>query len=548
MYKKIYRNMCFISMATLVLAVVLIISACYSYFDNRFKTEIEEEAGISAAFINSCDSPVEILQKTDTGDRRFTLISDDGTVLYDSIAKEPGNHAKRPEVVKAKKDGVGIAERYSATEGKKLYYYAVLLKDGSILRIAANPEIMPSMFYSILVSVLFISALIYLLSAIVSMCLTENIVKPIKRIDPFDEESFDSVYEEIQPFLKRIAKQNAEISRQIDKVKEQKARLQAIMDNINEGLVIIDSNFDVLTINNPALRILRAEVKYVQYKGFRQLTDSEQLIAATDKALKGEKNNIIIEAGNRTYQIFCSPVTENGVISGAVLLLFDVTERTESEKIRREFTANVSHELKTPLTTIHGYAQIIDSGIAKPDDISGFVKKIEKESSRLMALVNDIIELSHLDENKGDTPKQDIALMPLVTEVIDTLTPKAEERAVTIELKGTDTTVYANPAQITEMVYNLIDNAIKYNKPDGSVTVTLSPKTLEVSDTGIGIPEKYFERIFERFFRVDKSHSKTVNGTGLGLSIVKHIAKVNDAELKVNSTLGKGSTFTVTFK
>ena len=380
------------------------------------------------------------------------------------------------------------------------------------------------------------------------MCLTENIVKPIKKIDPFDEESFESVYEEIQPFLKRIAKQNAEISRQIDKVKEQKARLQAIMDNINEGLIIIDTNCDVLTINNPALRILRAEVKYVQFKGFRQLTDSESVLSAADKALRGEKNNIIYEAGNRTYQIFCSPVTENGIISGAVLLLFDVTERTESEKIRREFTANVSHELKTPLTTIHGYAQIIDSGIAKPDDIIGFVKKIEKESSRLMALVNDIIELSHLDENKGDTPKQNISLMPLVTEVTDTLAPKADERNVTISVTGEDTTIYANLPQITEMVYNLIDNAIKYNKPSGSVTVKISPKKLEISDTGIGIPEKYFERIFERFFRVDKSHSKTVNGTGLGLSIVKHIAKVNDAELKVKSTPGKGSTFTVIFK
>ena len=548
MYKKIYRNMCFISMATLVLAIVLIISACYSYFDNRFKTEISAEAAISAAFINSGENPVEILQKTDTGDRRFTLIDKDGTVLYDSASDNPDNHASRPEVIKAMKDGIGIAERYSATESKKLYYYALRLDNGSILRIAANPEIMPSMFYSILISVLFISALIYLLSAIVSMCLTENIVKPIKKIDPFDEESFESVYEEIQPFLKRIAKQNAEISRQIDKVKEQKARLQAIMDNINEGLIIIDTNCDVLTINNPALRILRAEVKYVQFKGFRQLTDSESVLSAADKALRGEKNNIIYEAGNRTYQIFCSPVTENGIISGAVLLLFDVTERTESEKIRREFTANVSHELKTPLTTIHGYAQIIDSGIAKPDDIIGFVKKIEKESSRLMALVNDIIELSHLDENKGDTPKQNISLMPLVTEVTDTLAPKADERNVTISVTGEDTTIYANLPQITEMVYNLIDNAIKYNKPSGSVTVKISPKKLEISDTGIGIPEKYFERIFERFFRVDKSHSKTVNGTGLGLSIVKHIAKVNDAELKVKSTPGKGSTFTVIFK
>ena len=548
MYKKIYRNMCFLSVVTLVFSLILVISACYTYFDDRLKEEIKDEVLITAALINKSDNPAKALSGTKSIDRRFTLISKEGDVLFDSFGEITENHAAREEISKARKHGIGSAERYSGTSGKKMYYCAVELNGGLVLRIAADPTNMPSMFYTILIAILFIAALIYILSAIVAAHLTESIVKPIENIDPFSEQDIESAYVEIQPFLRKIALQNTEINRQADKVTEQKARLQAIMDNINEGLVIIDSTASVLTINETALMIFDTEESEVKGQSYLHLTGSEQIRSVVKKALEGEKNNIMYTTGDKAYQIFYSPIREKGNITGAVMLLFDVTKRNEAEKIRREFTANVSHELKTPLTTIHGYAQIIDSGIAKPEDIDGFVKKIEKESSRLIVLINDIIELSHLDEDSGDTPKQNFSLRAVVSDVVENLSSKASQRDVTISFTGGDTTIYANPAQITELVYNLTDNAIKYNKPGGSVNVEISPKTLTVSDTGIGIPEKYTERIFERFFRVDKSHSKTVNGTGLGLSIVKHIAKVNEAEIKVSSTPGEGSTFTVIFR
>lgn len=548
MYKKIYRNMCFLSIVTLVFSLILVISACYTYFDDRLKEEIKDEVLITAALISKSDNPAKALSGTKSIDRRFTLISKEGDVLFDSFGEITENHAAREEISKARKHGIGSAERYSGTSGKKMYYCAVELNGGLVLRIAADPTNMPSMFYTILIAILFIAALIYILSAIVAAHLTESIVKPIENIDPFSEEDIESAYVEIQPFLRKIALQNTEINRQADKVTEQKARLQAIMDNINEGLVIIDSTASVLTINETAFMIFDTEESEVKGQSYLHLTGSEQIRSVVKKALEGEKNNIMYTTGDKAYQIFYSPIREKGNITGAVMLLFDVTKRNEAEKIRREFTANVSHELKTPLTTIHGYAQIIDSGIAKPEDIDGFVKKIEKESSRLIVLINDIIELSHLDEDSGDTPKQNFSLRAVVSDVVENLSSKASQRDVTISFTGGDTTIYANPAQITELVYNLTDNAIKYNKPGGSVNVEISPKTLTVSDTGIGIPEKYTERIFERFFRVDKSHSKTVNGTGLGLSIVKHIAKVNEAEIKVSSTPGEGSTFTVIFR
>jgi two-component system phosphate regulon sensor histidine kinase PhoR len=405
-----------------------------------------------------------------------------------------------------------------------------------------------TVFYAVSAVIVILSVLIYFLASIASSYLAESIVKPVIEADPYDKEQLKYAYEEIRPLLARISRQSTEINRQIDKVTEQKARLQTIMDNINEGLVIIDENHDVLTINTPALAILDAEEADVKHKKYSNLTDNKQLLNVIQKALSGEKSDIIFEAKERMYQIFYSPVKEKGEITGAVLLLFDVTERTKSEKIRREFTANVSHELKTPLTTIHGYAQIIDKGIAKPDDVRGFASKIEKESSRLIALVNDIIELSHLDENKADEPKEYVSLKPLAAEIADRLTPKAMERDIKILLTGTDTVVLANLSQITELLYNLVDNAVKYNKAGGSVTITVGEGMIEIEDTGIGIPEKYHDRIFERFFRVDKSHSKTVNGTGLGLSIVKHLAKINDAEIKIKSVVGEGSTFTVVFK
>ncbi len=542
MYKKIYRNMCLMSFVTLLLSTLLIIAACYTYFESSYRNELKIKAELTADALNTSENKQTALERASDTQSKITLTDAQGNVLYDSVHSNMKSF-DTPILT----DGTTNGEYYCSICRDKLTYYSVVLADNTVLTVSGAAGKMPHVFYSILIAVLFIMGLMYILTAVASSALTENILKPIRSINPLSPNSLDVVYEEIQPFLKKIVHQNEEIDRQTEKVTEQKARLRTVMDTVNEGLVLIDKDGEVLTINAPALLIFdKAEVD-VKHKSCRHLTDKESIRSIINLSLSGHKGSILYEKEERTYEIFHSPVYERDTVAGAVLLLFDVTGRTAAEKIRREFTANVSHELKTPLTTIHGYAQIIDKGIAKPEDIAGFAGKIEKESRRLMALVNDIIELSHLDEERDDAPKQNISLKSVAAEVMESLAAKAEDMNVKVELRGEDSTVYANLSQITEMVYNLVDNAIKYNRKGGSVTISLIQKGLEISDTGIGIPAKYLDRIFERFFRVDKSHSKMIGGTGLGLSIVKHIAKANGAAISVESTPGHGSTFKVSF-
>lgn len=542
MYKKIYRSMNLVTFVSLFLATLLISAACYTYFDTNAKNELKEICTLTATAVNNSEDGISILKEIKNF--RITLISNDGNVVYDSLGTAMDNHLDRPEVRDALEKGEGSSVRISKTSGEKCIYHAIRLRNGSVLRICGLQGKMPSAFYSILICVLFIMSLMYILTAIASGILTENIIKPIRSINLSDSEALGNVYEEIRPFINRIANQNRQIDLQQEKVTAQKAHLRAIMDNINEGIAITDKNGEALSINGPALEILDADKRDLS-GSLAKNTEVSQIIA---KALESQSGSILYDKNNRTYQIFYSPIYEKKAVNGAVLMLFDVTERNESEKIRREFTANVSHELKTPLTTIHGYAQIIDSGIAKPDDIGGFVKKIEKESLRLMALVDDIIELSHLEEDKGSAPKEMVSLMSVAREVAEALSQKAEENAISVEVLGTDTTVHANLSQISELIYNLTDNAIKYNRPGGNVKIIIQKDEITVQDTGIGIPPEYRERVFERFFRVDKSHSKKVNGTGLGLSIVKHIAIANNATVRITDTPGGGSTFKVSFE
>ena len=547
MYKKIYRNMCFMAMTSLIIFSVLVLCACYTYFDNQQKEELANEAKLAAEFLNLTDSPMDSLNKIETKNSRITYIGKNGKIIYDNKSKDGESRMNRPEIEETIEKGFSSVTRFSRTTGKTMHYCAVLLDNGEIIRLSRETG-MPSVFYTILIVVLFITALLYILCAIVATRLTDSIVNPIEKIDISNKNAIDNAYEEIQPFLRKIANQNIEISRQVEKVIEQKARLRAIMDNINEGLVITDGNGYTLSVNNPAMDILSISEDNIRRKHLTELTKDEKIHSVLRKALAGEKNNIMFESRERSYQIFYSPVYEENQVSGSVLLLFDVTERTNNEKIRREFTANVSHELKTPLTTIHGYSQIIDSGIAKPEDIEGFIKKIEKESSRLMVLVDDIIALSHLDEDTGDSPKELFFTESAVAEAFEALAEKAKEKEIEFTYTCDHSQIYANMAQVVEMTYNLCDNAIKYTNPQGKVNISAVENKIIVSDTGMGIPEKYHDRIFERFFRVDKSHSKKVNGTGLGLSIVKHLAKINNAEIDVKSVSGKGSTFTLTFR
>lgn len=552
MYKKIYKNMCFLSILTLLLTAIMILSACSSTLFSKLKEELEKEAVLFSDILNASSNTADLLRELnpESSDKQLILISPNRKIIYSSDKTADAKEISLdscPDVEEAINNNIGFSQQYSLFSTQNIYSYSVKLKDSSILRISTSTKAIFSFVSTILFAVFFLLIIIYIFTILIAMRLTDNIIKPIENVYSFNEDSFDGVYEEIKPFLDRIALQNKEIKRQIEKVKRQKTRLQAITDNMNEGLIIIDSETNILSMNNCSFDIFDVNEYNYKYKKIFDITENPVFLEGVQKALDGKKNDIITTISAKTYQIFLSPVQNDKETAGVIMLLFDISAKADSEHMRREFTANVSHELKTPLTSIHGFAQIITSGLAKPEDIIGFAEKIEKESSRLIVLIDDIIKLSKLDENAMPNDKQEIHIKPLVLQVCENLDSNAKSKNINVDIIGNDFSVYANQSQITEMIYNLCDNAIKYNNPNGSIKITLSEKSITIADTGIGIPEKYIDRIYERFFRVDKSHSKKVNGTGLGLSIVKHIAQINNAVINVKSELGKGTVFTVSF-
>lgn len=382
-------------------------------------------------------------------------------------------------------------------------------------------------------------------SAIVSSILADRITGPIQDID-LSAQTHDNIYAEIIPLVSRIEQQNREISRQIDRVKRQKSRLYVVGESMSEGLIVFDGDGKILSLNSSAETIFNADSRVIG-DNFSSLSSNLEIYEAIEHACNGGKSIITEKIGDKPYQIFLSPAINQGIVSSVVMLVFDISELEKSEKIRREFTANVSHELKTPLTTILGYSQIINAGIAKPEDVSSFTAKIEKETARLISLVDDIMKLSRLDEDLSTDDFTVVYLRDIAQDIAERLSHRARENNISIIVGNEDTAVRGDLSQITELIYNLTDNAIKYNRKGGTVTLKTADFSVSVSDTGIGIPEKYMGRIYERFFRVDKSHSKKIGGTGLGLSIVKHIAQRHGATIDLESHENIGTTFTVRF-
>lgn len=545
MYKKIYRNMCFLSLLTLVLSAVVSLTVFYTSFKNRVQAETEYQTHLVAEFLNKNKNFDEFNIKSESKISRLFYSDKNGTVIYETGTELPSRADNLKEDIK--KSVLSGGNKFCKNvfpSGMVLCGYTLKLENGDFITTVSSST--PGKYTGVaIIGILgVVGLLIFILSAMIARTLTENIVKPIGN----QTEETDSTYKEIRPLLQRIRRQEEEIMRQVEKTKTQKMRLQAVADNINEGVVILDREANVISLNNCALEIFKPEEGTgIKYKSYQFLCRNAQLEKAVSKAENGEKCDVSVEIFSKTYQIFCSPIFEDGAVSGVVLLLFDVSERAKSEQIRREFSANVSHELKTPLTTIHGYAQLVSSGIARPEDVGGFLNKIETESLRLVALIDDIIKLSKLDENAHVGEKTTFDLESVVCGVAEILKEKADKKDVKIAVKCDETQIFANRSQVTELVYNLCDNAIKYNKQGGDVTMTVKDSVLTVEDTGIGIEKQYLDRIFERFFRADISHSNKISGTGLGLSIVKHIAQTNGAKIDVKSTPGKGSIFTVEF-
>lgn len=549
MKKRIFLSICFASLISVLLSSVFIGGVIYRNSENEIKTEIRNEAFYLAHTLEfiGCDTAY----LSDTGENvsnRITLIDTDGTVLYDNYAEENDmtNHMSRPEVADAAANGTGEAVRHSNTVGEKTYYYAVRLSDGTIVRIANTSKTVYGVIRNAVGWIILISILVLIVAVVIAYLLSRSIIKPINNLN-IDSPLSNNTYEELSPLLRRMDKQNAEIASKIRILKEKQNELDYITSSMSEGLVIFSETGNILSANASAGRILKGQTE----GSYLMLSRDADYISCVESALKGKASTKKMKTENKVYSLSASPVANESKDYAAVLFIVDITDRELAEQMRREFTANVSHELKTPLTSILGYAEIISNGIAKPEDINGFAGRIYSEASRLMTLIQDIIHLSRLDEGDLRHEFEKVNLSEVCKKAVNDLSEKAKAAKITLNEDIDDIVINGYEPVLYEIVFNLCDNAIIYNKPEGSVSVSLksdsSKAILTVSDTGIGIAPEHQARIFERFYRVDKSRSKETGGTGLGLSIVKHGAMLHDAEIAISSKPDKGTSISITF-
>ena len=549
MTKKIFRTILAVGIAVILLSTALFCTVLLRHYTTRVFDELEMEAALAARGVEL--EGADYLAGLDP-QNRVTWISGDGSVLYDSRADAGAmeNHLEREEVQEALSGQVGEAERYSDTLSTRTLYVALPLSDGSVLRVASDQSSVVSLVVELIPSLVLVLILTIALGALLAYRLSRAIIRPILALDLSHPEDCDT-YEELTPLLRRIHSQSETIQSQMEELERQRSEFTAITENMSEGFLLMDSRTNLLSCNSSALRLLdapRAEVG----ESVLHLNRTEAFRRVVDEALQGRHSEALLERGDKCYQLLANCVQREGQVVGAVLAILDVTERESREALRREFTANVSHELKTPLTSISGFAELMKAGTVPPETVPEFAGDIYREAQRLITLVEDIIHLSQLDEDLVPLERGAVDLFAVARDVVQRLTPAAERAGVTLTLTGGETTVEGVRQVLDEMVANLVDNAIKYNRPGGSVavevTVAEGKPRLTVRDTGIGIPAAHQERVFERFYRVDKSHSKEVGGTGLGLSIVKHAAAYHNASVSLESTEGVGTTVTVQWR
>lgn len=535
---KIIRSLFSLAMLVLVIGAALFSGILYGYYEKQSFASLAQEAEQLQQTMEYV-SP-EQMRSAD----RITLISPDGTVLYDSVARADAmeNHLSREEVVQALREGTGKSSHYSSTVLKKNLYYALRLEDGNILRLSREQSSLGAMLLNMAWPIAATVAGLLLLAAGLSVRLARQITQPINAISPDDPQD---VYPELQPLTQRLRQQRETIRNQMDELSRRMREFSAMTENMSEGFLLIDLRGHVLTENHSASMLLPTDADNIAKCSQRELCQAAQ------QALTGQRCERLLQQGERTLSVIASPVLESGQVTGAVVLTLDVTEREQREKLRREFSANVSHELKTPLTSISGFAELMSQGLVPTDKVREFSLDIQKECTRLTNLVEDIIDLSRLEEGGGDMTWEDIDLYTLCDDVLQSLEPVAKRQTVTLRLAGESLQVRGVYQVLREMIYNLCDNAIKYNRSGGSVTVTVARSagraSVAVADTGIGIPYEDQSRVFERFYRVDKSHSRAIGGTGLGLSIVKHAAALHGVEIKLQSQPEDGTVITVLF-
>lgn len=549
MNKKIFLSSCLVAFTVLIVSLAMSTGVLFNQFEKQVEQELKEESELIASVVE--DAGVENIADYDFGSRRVTVIGNDGGVIFDSQAdaSKMENHADREEFKEAILYGTGMSSRYSDTLTQKNIYYALKLSDGSVLRLSSPHSTIFAIISDLIGPICIIVLLALILSAILAIKLSESILKPINALD-LDNPENNKTYDELAPLLTKINRQKLVIENQLHEAKQKQKEFKLITDNMREGLLVIDSNSDILTYNAAAEKLLDItdETSLAALKIYR----STQVIDAVDEALKGNNSECQITQHSRQYSLIANPVFRDGEIIGAVIVLLDITEKAQREQLRREFTANVSHELKTPLTSIYGFAELMKDGDMKKEDMEDFAKSIYDETKHLITLVGDIIKLSALDEKSRFYEKEKVDLYALACETAERLKVDAAKKHVTVNVEG-EKAEYVGVRQIlTDIIYNLCENAIKYNRENGSVDISVKENenniVLKVKDTGIGIPQEHQERVFERFYRVDKSHSKEIGGTGLGLSIVKHGVMYHGGEISMESEPGKGTEITVILK
>ena len=544
MTSKIFRSTVFVAVLVLLCSLGIVIGVLYNHFTGVQVEQLKDE--LSLAVTGTEQYGNAFLENVEAKRFRITWVDTDGTVLFDTQADQTimENHADREEIREAFATGSGSAVRTSSTLTEQTFYEAQKLQDGTILRISANQASAWSLMMDLLWPIILIAVLAIGLSLILARRMAKNIVEPMNNLD-LEHPLSNDTYEELSPLLRRINQQHLQIDAQMRKLQRKTDEFIQITSHMQEGLVVLDKETHIRSINSAAMKIFNAEGSCVGSSFFR-INRSNALRQALNDALDKGRGSVVMEVEGRIYRFDMSGIQSEGNLLGAVILVVDVTESQNAEQMRREFSANVSHELKTPLQGIIGSAELLESGMVKPEDTPRFVGHIRKEASRLVNLIEDIIRLSQLDEGV-ELPAEQVDMLALAEDVKEILASSAAEKHVKIDVSGNGFAISGVRRMLQEIIYNLCDNAVKYNIPGGSVTIHVENNCIVVRDTGIGIPAEHKDRIFERFYRVDKSHSKASGGTGLGLSIVKHAAAYHKAEISLESTPGKGTAITIQF-
>ncbi len=552
MKKRIFLTVFATALITVLVSLILLVGVTYRYINEDTRDQLMAQLDYLSQAVD--DEGLTYLNQLENNSYRITWIAADGAVLFDNRnnISRMENHADRQEFIDAKAHGVSEIERESETMTTRLMYVAEELSDGSVLRIATNDISVGGVAWMLAVPSILLILCISLLAWFVARRLSRALVEPLNTLD-LDHPLAGEAYDELVPLLSRIEQQHREIADQRVQLGQQRNEFQTVIDNMREGLVLLNQSGRILLINRSGRNLMKAMAEEDDLAAGEEIITSRNSVVDSllDKAYDGKTSSATIIINSRSYEIHASPVESDEGIHGAVLFYVDVTEKVEAEQLRREFSANVSHELKTPLHSISGCAELMLSGIVKEEDKPRFLKQIYDEAQHMVSLIENIIKISRLDEEADALPVDKVDLYEIAQTVIEQLGNKAASRGIVMDLSGTHVTIKGVKTLLYEMIYNLCDNAIKYNVDDGAISVsvkkTKDAAVVKVKDTGVGISEDQQERIFERFYRVDKSHSRASGGTGLGLSIVKHAAIWHNATIKVKSKLGKGTTFIVRF-